>query len=124
MNCHPGDTPNPNYLPSDDRLQKPISLLGYGIGGLSAPRFPKELNIHTPEPNSTSVSEDPTLSARPSLVQAPPKSVAEPDFVAFMKRLAGKATRDCEKRSPPLIAFGSSRKIPRFGKVAKWQCVG
>jgi hypothetical protein len=32
MNCHPGDVPNPSYVPSDDRLQKPTSLLGYGIG--------------------------------------------------------------------------------------------
>lgn len=42
MNCHPGDVPNPSYFPSEDRLQKPISLKGYGIGGLSAPRFPGE----------------------------------------------------------------------------------
>jgi hypothetical protein len=32
MSCAPGDVPNPNYLPSDDRLNKPISTKGFGMG--------------------------------------------------------------------------------------------
>ena len=48
LNQHKGDTPNPTYIPPPlDDLQKPISRKGYGIGGLSAARFPKHLaSIH------------------------------------------------------------------------------
>ena len=46
------DIVNPSYYPSEDRLAKPISLLGYGIGGLSShPRFPKTANEDYPAPN-------------------------------------------------------------------------
>ncbi|ODN01982.1 hypothetical protein Ocin01_04697 [Orchesella cincta] len=47
------DTARCTFVPSTNLLQKPISKLGYGIGGLSAPRFPKTATSSVvPAPNA------------------------------------------------------------------------
>lgn len=48
----PDDIPNPKYFPSEDRLSKPVSTLGYGIGGLLGPRFAKLARQRIPAPNA------------------------------------------------------------------------
>jgi len=108
MNCHPGDTPNPSYFPSDNRLQKPLSKKGYGIGGLSSQRFPKHHKQITPDAGAY----------QPEISKVVEKLVKP-------KRSSSVHGRE-EKPCPPhqSLVFGSSVSLGRFEADHKWNCVG
>lgn len=93
MNCAPGDVPNPNYYPPPIGIRKPLSLLGYGIGGLLGPRFPKDFHEETPDPGQYQAEIKATKKDTP----------IQPDI------------NDPRLRWQCRIGFGSSKTVSRFG---------
>jgi hypothetical protein len=93
MNCAPGDVPNPNYTPTPLGVNKPISLLGFGIGGLLGPRFVKDIHAETPDPGQYQMD----LNKRVRGHTVPPT----PD--------------DPILRWQCRIGFGSANTVSRFG---------
>lgn len=114
MNCHPGDTPNPSYTPSENRLDKPISLLGYGIGGLSAPRFPEKKRATT---NLCKSIVDNTVHPQiKTIIQsdaAPNKQATKNSKKSFS--LPPKDSQELCRQNK--IAFNSNKRTSKFSKT-------
>ncbi|CAG7731092.1 unnamed protein product [Allacma fusca] len=95
MNCAPGDVPNPSYYPSPLGVTKPISLLGFGIGGLLGPRFSRDLFTDTPDPGQYQ-----NTNVTPRTLQG---HMMPPDI------------NDQILRWQCRIGFGSANTVSRFG---------
>jgi len=144
----PGEVPNPNYLPPNNRLYKPaiISAKGYGIGGLSAPRFAKDVRDNNPAPNAYNIlPEIPVPPKRRSTLKAL-EFASHPSSTTFTAD-DGKKSSELDLSSivqqshelnpiklskaqlrnlclQTFISFGSTLAVPRMGKDPKWHCVG
>lgn len=146
--------PNPNYLPPNNRLYKPaiISTKGYGIGGLSGPRFAKDSRENNPAPNAYNVlPETPLPPKRKSLLKALELSkmssantltnttltfttedgkklseldlsIVKPHHELHPIQLSKARLRNLCLQT--FISFGSTLAVPRLGKDPKWHNVG
>lgn len=120
--------PAPEFYvnPFKDRLNKPISRMGYGMGGLSAPRFAKEHGEQVPSPNQYQkhVREMLTRQHRfPHQVWINYGLLGPGDKI-WDDRVGRKLFTLWGKCHQINVAFGTSTKEPRFGKRPRWNCVG
>lgn len=120
--------PPPQYYvsPMDDRLDKPISKKGYGIGGLSGPRFAKEHGVSVPAPNYYQRQNKEFLTRQHKF---PPQvwinyGLLGPEDKLWDEKVSRKLVSLWGKCQQFNVGFGKSMKEPRFGKVPKWNSVG
>ncbi|CAL8073031.1 unnamed protein product [Orchesella dallaii] len=129
------------YIPlEDDRLQKPISTRGYGIGGLSAQRFPRQNLERLPAPNQYRLKTGLKSGSR----RFPSNILVNLGLLDKGKKSKG-TTKSLQARSASIydamtdnqemavlwdkcyqmnIAFGSTTNQSRFTKDARWNNVG
>ncbi|CAL8094845.1 unnamed protein product [Orchesella dallaii] len=119
-----GDVPPCTYTPPNFALQKPTSKKGYGIAGLSTPRFPKA-NKHSenPPPDKYQAElNDPLLNSNRRAI--PPADdyfklpSSDPYVIRQKENSANRRTRQC------YVGFGSLKTMPRFGKTPTFNSAG
>ncbi|ODN05100.1 hypothetical protein Ocin01_01594 [Orchesella cincta] len=128
------------FLPAeDDRLQKPISNRGYGIGGLSAGRFPRQPLEKLPAPNQYRLKS--TLSS--GVRRFPSNVLVNLGLVDKSKKTKAQQRISQQLRSSIVeqggsqgmvslwdkcyqmnIGFGSSTAQSRFKREPRWNNVG
>ena len=111
LNQHDDEVPNPSVGSNTfSILEKPwvVSRKGYGIGGLSGPRFPIDIHELVPAPNVYQPHISKTI--REMEQQTPIEKLNLEDL-----------RRECVKHN---YAFGLHKNIPRFGKEKLFNMVG